>query len=300
MGSEMCIRDRFLFFVLSAYLLDRQIAVVLLAGKGSMRYWLYYFLRRFLRIYPLFIVSLLIFYYINGPIKTVEDVYNHLLLLEGKSVFWSISVEFKYYFLSPFLLLFCHKVLKWDPKKLFVFFLLLLMASIYYGQTQGVPKLSIIKYLPIFLMGTVFSIYELLKIKYFEGKDYSKIVEVLGWGGVGLIIISGSYYFELIFGYSRNFFGAKWFLPFGLAMLAMLISAKHGYGLMRKILEFKPLRFLGTISYSLYLLHLPVMYMTRRLPLPMPFEERIFYFSGLVLLVSCISYLLIELSLIHI
>lgn len=44
----------YLFFVLSAYLLDRQIALSLINKRSSIKYWTNYFLRRFLRIYPLY------------------------------------------------------------------------------------------------------------------------------------------------------------------------------------------------------------------------------------------------------
>ena len=50
----------YLFFVLSAYLLDRQIALAFMTKKSSKGYWKNYFLRRFLRIYPLFVVALIL------------------------------------------------------------------------------------------------------------------------------------------------------------------------------------------------------------------------------------------------
>ena len=58
-----------LFFVLSAYLLDRQIANALLNQKADKRYWLNYTLRRFLRIYPMFFLSLLLYYFLTMHVK---------------------------------------------------------------------------------------------------------------------------------------------------------------------------------------------------------------------------------------
>lgn len=49
----------YLFFVLSAYLLDRQIAIAFINNKSSKLYWKNYFVRRFLRIYPLFVIALI-------------------------------------------------------------------------------------------------------------------------------------------------------------------------------------------------------------------------------------------------
>src|SRR5690606_14005077 len=75
----------FFFFVLSAFLLDMYIAKALINEKANKKYWLNYFLRRFLRIYPLFFVSLLIYWalgrfnFIPKLISNFEDIKNHLL-----------------------------------------------------------------------------------------------------------------------------------------------------------------------------------------------------------------------------
>ena len=77
----------YLFFVLSAYLLDRQIIKRLVANKANSTYWRYYFSRRFLRIYPMYIVALFVFLlaYLYGlKIDTISNFGNipkHLLLL---------------------------------------------------------------------------------------------------------------------------------------------------------------------------------------------------------------------------
>ena len=50
----------YLFFILSAFLLDRQIIFKLRKGQADNLYWLNYVIRRFLRIYPLFAVALIV------------------------------------------------------------------------------------------------------------------------------------------------------------------------------------------------------------------------------------------------
>src|SRR3989304_4428634 len=94
----------FLFFTLSAYLLTTP----LLKNNYNLlnrRLWLNYFIRRTLRIYPLFFIVLLANILIFSVLKqeiairlSWRDVLNHLMLQDGKSIFWSIPVEFKYYF----------------------------------------------------------------------------------------------------------------------------------------------------------------------------------------------------------
>ncbi|MGB0349536.1 MAG: acyltransferase family protein, partial [Schleiferiaceae bacterium] len=62
--DSMMIRGKlgvYLFFVLSAYLLDRQIIKMFQQGRAQWEYWLYYFSRRVLRIFPLFFLALVVF-----------------------------------------------------------------------------------------------------------------------------------------------------------------------------------------------------------------------------------------------
>ena len=108
----------YLFFLLSAYLLDRQIALAMRHGERN--YWGNYFLRRVLRVYPLFTVALVLHLLltrlgITTVIETWQDVAAHLMLREGKGVFWSIPVEMTYYLVSPVILLICGLVLRWRP-----------------------------------------------------------------------------------------------------------------------------------------------------------------------------------------
>jgi peptidoglycan/LPS O-acetylase OafA/YrhL len=108
----------YLFFVLSSYLLDRQIAKAMLLEKATARFWINYFFRRFLRIYPLYLLVLVINYTMseNGNALFIDlsstELWQHIILQEGYSVFWSIPVEFKYYFFSPLVMLAFNHLLK--------------------------------------------------------------------------------------------------------------------------------------------------------------------------------------------
>ena len=157
----------YLFFVLSAYLLDRQIALAFIANKTSIGYWKNYFLRRFLRIYPLFVIALIFHGLLNlvgvkTVIDSIIDIPLHMILLKGESIFWSIPVEFKYYFISPLIMWFCHKFLEWSAGKLLFVFVLIVAISIAIELIFHLPLVSTFRYFPIFLVGTIISIYELL------------------------------------------------------------------------------------------------------------------------------------------
>ena len=56
----------YLFFVLSAYLLDRQIIKMFQQERASWDYWFYYISRRILRIFPLFFLALIVFRLANA------------------------------------------------------------------------------------------------------------------------------------------------------------------------------------------------------------------------------------------
>lgn len=245
----------YLFFILSAYLLDRQIAIAIIQKKEG--FWGNYFLRRFLRIYPLFTVALLVHLLLslNGidtVIKTWNDVFLHITLQRGENIFWSIPVEFKYYFISPVIMLVggCH--LKWDqmhkafkftyrPGGVIIAALILIFVCIVINEVFTLSRISTIKYAPVFLIGTVISIYDLV---------YSDRVN----------------YFNRAIRYVSMF-------P-------------------KYILEFKPLRYIGLISFSMYLFHFPLLKIVKNMDLN--YWVNIYVFLGLSIAFSTLTYFTIE------
>lgn len=291
----------YLFFVLSAYLLDRQIAIALITRQSGMLFWKNYFLRRFLRIYPLYTVSLLFFLaitWIGFPtvIQTFEDVAWHMLLLRGESIFWSIPVEFKYYFFSPLIMFVCHRYLKWRLTPVVVFFLALTVISVFVELSRGLPVVSTLRYFPLFLAGAFIAIAELLYRK-------SKLTMIAGagldfWGTVAfaLILLSVPYYFHLVFGLQVDFHHSAFYVPYAIAWSTLLLAAKGGKGLIRRVLSFKPLRFMGAISYSLYLFHMPVLQFLQA-DIGIPHNMKIYLFFIISMLMASCTYFIIELPL---
>ncbi len=282
-----------LFFVLSAYLLDRQIANTLLQHKADVRYWLNYSLRRILRIYPLFFLSLLLYCYLTTRINIEGDmVFGHtilpksiikyLTLQKGEGFYWSIPVEFKYYFVSPFLMLFCHYVLRWNVKRILLFFVVCIGISIAIKMNINLSKISTINYLPIFLIGTILSIADLLKqddLLNWQQK-YAKIIEIIGWIALGGIFITN------VWGFSSAYKNA---ILWGI----VLFATKYGYGWLHSLFSLSFLRLWGVLSFSAYLLHRAVLGYVHHI-VTIPNKIEFFVFLGITLLVSTVSYLLIE------
>lgn len=287
----------YLFFVLSAYLLDRQIAQALIDEKSTKSYWSNYFLRRFLRIYPLFFLALILhglltFFGFPTVIDNIKDIPAHMILLRGESVFWSIPVEFKYYFISPLIMWFCHKYLHWDKFKILIMFLGIIILTILIEWHYKLPLISTIKYFPIFIVGTLISIYELLYQDNVFKNVKSWIFSSLGFFSLLIIVVTIPFYFKIIFGFSMDFHSSIFYFPYACVWGLLLLSTKYGAGLIRRIFEIKLLRFIGSISFSIYLFHMPFLTFVSKINIPSEFKIYVFFLMSIVF--SSLSYLFIE------
>jgi len=289
----------FLFFILSAYLLDRQIALAFLNQKANSAYWKRYFFRRFFRIYPLYFVALLTYFFFNFidfiPTKINEFSYvpEHLFLLEGKTIFWSIPVEFKYYFLSPLIMWFCNKYLKWNYLRVSLFILVLTVLAFLIDNRFNLKGISTIKYLPIFLAGTIISIYELVGKAIFKNISV-KFFDVLGVFALFMIFLSLPNNLFNLFDIEIKLHKSPFYVIYIFIWSLLLFSAKYSNGIIKNLLCFKPLRFLGSISFSLYLFHsLAIPFVKNIVKIPANTQVYIFFIVSII--ISSITYLLIEL-----
>ncbi len=288
----------YLFFVLSAYLLDRQIIMTLLANQSSILYWKNYALRRFLRIYPLFFLAVISYGAVTkfSPIYTaIDDIIDlplHLLLLKEESIFWSIPVEIKYYLLSPLILLFCHKYLTWKRGSVFIFLSLTGLISIISLIFYEPSNIAIISFLPIFLSGTVISIYELLYKKKYDSFSKTKI-ELVGIIAIIIIFLSFTSIKDQLSNHYPQFYKDQNItFIYGLLWGIVLWSSKFGIGAIRKILESKLIRFLGSISFSVYLFHMLIIRIISHYSSLSALN--IYFVFALTILISSITYLFIE------
>ena len=130
-------------------------------------FWANYFTRRFLRIFPLFVFILFLSYiftkffssYTGGvglpfTIKG-EELVRHLILQAGKSVLWSIPVEFKYYFILPVIaILFAYLKDNFFLASTIFVLSILVVAYSYPIQKYEENTYSLAPYLPLFIMGS--------------------------------------------------------------------------------------------------------------------------------------------------
>lgn len=289
----------YMFFVLSAYLLDRQIALALRSGKSNRDYWINYFLRRFMRIFPLFFIAL----WVNWAVQNYgyalglprwQNVIKHLLFMEGHSVFWSVPVEFKYYFLSPLWMYFCHRVLRWKLTPVLVSTFAIAALSVGAAIAYDFPRTSTIPFLSTFLVGTALSVYELVKAPTFTQPAVRQRWEVLGYIGMALVLLTNPTYFSALTGIDMDFHDPIFYLPFSLLWAGVLMSAKHGTGSLGRLLSFRFLRFLGAISFSAYLFHMPLLRWVQSWPDTLSPALKLSAFLTMTVVVASISYLLLE------
>ncbi len=294
----------YLFFILSSYLLDKQIGQALRQQKAGRSYWVYYFSRRFFRIYPLFFVALLFDYWLTvqdmpyGMGTPLEELLPHLFLQRGRGVFWSIPVEFKYYFLSPFVMLFFHYALKWQKFYIVIAVMLLSGASMVYNFYFDSARTDTFRFITIFLTGTLLASWELNRMttEHSTPKNRSFLYDLVGFLavlGIGITIVP---LYNAVFSqsYSHLYFQSWHFhLYYSLFWAMLLISCLYGKKGLKTILSTYFFRVLGTLSFSLYLFHIPILYFVKY-EFIVPVYLKFWIFLFLTILFCILTYGVIE------
>jgi peptidoglycan/LPS O-acetylase OafA/YrhL len=315
-----------LFFVLSGFLITNQ----LLPRPGQERGMdvLTYARHRIFRIVPVYYCILLatcigLFPYFPYP-KSYENIefriFYHLLFMQDywpsdiNVVFWTLAIEIKFYLLAPFFLL---PLMKIRSYALRIMIVVLCIAAVVGMRTLTALYLRepFVEYETYFL--TMRSLFHLS-------------IDGLLIGMLCRIIVGHEHLVSLIYRApaANIMFFLGLFLVLGISMSGVMVDLgvdtfdktvqplliSIGFGLMllgllgncigSKIFQAKPLYYIALISYSMYLLHLPMLFFVERLftrfadiSLWTKQEYFIFYFPvffGVTALFSTLTYLFIE------
>lgn len=252
-----------LFFVLSGFL----ITGILLDGKGASNYFRAFYARRFLRIFPLYYLSLAVLV-AAYRVSAAESAWYWLYLSNFRmtsagwpqaplSHFWSLAVEEQYYLIWPLVVFLA-------PRKVLSVLcgavVILVPAARVTAWILGAPEIGLYILAPFRLDALATG--SLLALLLRAGGAAERIRKA---GGVGLVL-SGVVLASLLV---REGGDAMWTNPamltlgftvvslfFGsLVALAVTVPSGTAYG---RVLSAKALRLAGKYSYAMYVFHWPV------------------------------------------
>lgn len=275
-----------LFFLLSGFLMS----LLYLDKELSKSHLINYFVARVARVIPLYLAIVFCSYYLTTTgsnslyyIPDLNALVAHLLFIYGDSVLWSIPPEVIFYF--AFVLLW-----SFSPRKRGYIYLSMVATMVLlfftnfpriYGDINGVPynAFTILRSLPFFFVGVIFGMhYKTLKIPKYLKKH---------WFVLALCLIPAMYpelspissdakhkmwlSYEVLLVMSSVFFCVVFLVPDNNILLANKLGD-----------------FLGKISYSLYLLHLPIIIKVEQLNLAI--ELKLLLSLMLSILLAYLSY----------
>jgi len=252
-----------LFFVLSAFSLCH----TLRRHESTGRPWLSYSVSRLFRIAPFFYLMMAVTY-VRDIITfgvwhgSVEIFLSATFLMNFFPGFeqgfvwasWTIGVEMAFYAIFPLL---AHVVR--DNARVTVLFCALLLAWIVFTGITGIliddttirgqyQNFSVFKYLPVFLTGMI--AYRVQQSAAFAARAPRMGAPLVA---LGLLVLGA-----VVAGRAASIplFDVAHTIALGYALLLLGLAAAHN-----RFFDNGPLRFLGQISFSIYLLHAPIVYM---------------------------------------
>lgn len=246
-----------------------------------------YLVHRFARIYPVYLVAVAFVVFLSSvpgldyihPIRGMVEIARHVLLLGSSGVFWSVPPEIQFYFF--FLLVWlCLS----NPRKyrlLAVGLAACLVADVALGFPG--PGILLPSKIHFFLAGVGAG------LLFASGR-----LRPRGWPvGLATIALIAFVFVSKILLWRDQQDG--WGLTMALTAGAIVFLVAQEQAMSRAVLASPPLRFLGKVSFSLYLFHVPVMFLSMKtLTLFFPGALAMALSVGVAVIFAGFSYSLIE------
>ncbi|KAL7994793.1 putative acyltransferase 3 [Plasmopara halstedii] len=305
------------FFVLSSFLLTMifmKKSISLIAESASYRKWsitlLDYFSKRFFRVYPLFaLLSIVLwllpyeykhqYYLVKKPedfnlfqTLTFHPEHRHYLL-------WTLPLEISYYFLLPIFVLCVLKIGRCWWLAFVPLYVWIIHEGVYTTRSNFYRQ-PLSAHLPTFVAGSMAAVISVKLDMWIKARGLEfQTIHVIGLRIVEAILIAG--FLSVSFrGLFFNWLGQplsdskKYFMPFISVKLSLIIVIE----LLRPstvsdIFEWVVLRYMGKISFSVYLLHVFVIF-TKPVKNQGYYYDRIFLIFALVIMLATVSFYLVE------
>lgn len=260
----------FIFFTLSAFLLARQFFNYFSRKDEKIKIASFvkiYFLKRFIRIYPFFFLSIVTYLIISKfitpvYINDIATAVTTLFLLEGPGIFWTIAVEFKFYLFLPLIAYILH-IAKMKSVHLLVAYLLTVFFLSFFADSSS--SVSLLNFLTFFITG-VYGAYLYVEFsdKYISLNISLKFNFLLNFINITCLLILTLFVPAFFNDYLGVFISKKWLhsqqFVFSLCSIALIITSIHPACITSRIFKSRSLRLLGDISFIVYLGHMLIIY----------------------------------------
>lgn len=260
-----------LFFVLSGFL----ITDILLKTVNHPHYLRNFYMRRVLRIFPLYYLSLLLFliilpafirhfdvhYYQENQVWLWTYLQNWLYIFKNPGYsnalnhYWSLAVEEQFYLVWPLVILLLKK-----HQRLLAMLALLLVAVILLRLWIWNNKVADLAYFNLYTftridglcMGSMLALLQRISPRFL--KNYMPVL-VLAFAGLNFIF----YFINRNNQFSFPYLALTGYSTFAMIFVLLLNETISGETtLINRLFSWTPLRFMGRISYGLYIFHWPV------------------------------------------
>lgn len=244
----------YLFFVLSSFLLTRQFFRADLTSTTTVPFLSEFFRRRFLRILPLYYLAILAYYAVGfvvpGKGCVIHDagaVFKSLLLNGGYGHFWTIPIEFIYYFILPAVALIgVSAAQKWHALLAYAAFVVASVA-VFRSSDYGVAPVAY-----IFVCGSMLAVVDEYRRELSNG-FVKFVVSCLGCIAMLAFFATLPTLKERGYSYSDVENMRTWWTA---AASLLMAGCLWGATWFRRVFETSVLRFVGAISFSAYVWHI--------------------------------------------
>lgn len=253
----------YLFFTLSAFLLTDQLLRYPLSAYRQFALWRGYFIRRTLRIFPLyFIVLIASWFWRDSPWLIGLDgreLLAHLSLQQGKDIFWSVPVEFKYYFLIPPIALVARYLARfgWSSAVILLVIAIAFCTQIWPADQSIINGVALGDYLPVFLCGSLAAV--LLVARSDNATSAPGKSTAFHLAACAIVLLVAALTPAALRGLgiaTANDVLHRAYLLFGLLWGGLLYCLHQARGALSLIFGWSVLVFCGRVSFSIYLLHM--------------------------------------------